>query len=203
MNKFHYKYGDQVVLRRIWNGKICRVTSATVVQDTPVLVVLYWGAGYPLKVMKNPLKVCAEKSSDVLSDVTWKDMDVIMLATPGAGYAVYAMRREGQDNLEGWYINLQEPLHRTTVGFDTMDYLLDITVTPDRCEWHWKDETDFMNAVNGGMISPGRAHNIRMEGDRAIQSIQEGSASFYDKWANWIPPKDWEIPQLPVGWDKI
>ncbi|WP_062107480.1 DUF402 domain-containing protein [Bacillus niameyensis] len=203
MKELYFTPGDQVVLRRVWHDKICRVTAATVVQDTSELIVLYWGPGYPLKVMQNPLKGNADKSSDDLRDVTWGEVDVVMLATPGAGHAVYAMRNEEESNIGCWYINLQEPLLRTPIGFDTMDYLLDINVSPDRSEWYWKDETDFADAVQSGKISPAKAQAIRAEGERAIKLLQEGPSTFYDGWANWFPPKDWEIPKLPLDWEKI
>jgi hypothetical protein len=62
-----------------------------------------------------------------------------MLAVPGAAHSVYAMWEAGNKNLRCWHINLSEPLRRTSIGFDSMDYLLDVVANPDRSEWRWKD----------------------------------------------------------------
>jgi Protein of unknown function (DUF402) len=52
-----------------------------------------------------------------------------------AAYAVW--HGEGPD-LDGWYVNLQEPFRRTARGIDTMDSVLDIVVARDGA-WRWKD----------------------------------------------------------------
>ncbi|MBP1989572.1 DUF402 domain-containing protein [Paenibacillus eucommiae] len=186
------------MLRRVWQDKICRVTAATIVQDTPELIALYWGPGYPLKSAKNLLVVTSGPLND-LCDHTWGASKLLMLVSPGAAHAVYAMW--GDDHtFWGWYINLQEPLRRTPIGFDTMDYLLDIQVSPDRCEWSWKDEADFNDAVEAGNISVDLARAIRSEGERAIKLMKEGPSSFYDTWKRWGPPTEWEIPKMPLAW---
>ncbi|MCJ7841303.1 DUF402 domain-containing protein [Lederbergia sp. NSJ-179] len=200
MRKERFEHGDQVVLRRIFNDEICRVTAATVVKDDPDLISLYWGPGYPLKVTKNPL---IAESQEPLCDTTWGDMHLLMLATPGDAYGIYAMHNKEDYKLECWYINLQEPLRRTAIGFDTMDYLLDINVSPDRSEWSWKDEEDFNKAVQSNKISKEQAQAIRLEGERAIKKMQTGSESFFDMWEKWTPPTEWEIPALPLNWDEI
>jgi len=194
--------GDQVVLRRVWEGNICRVTSATVVQDSEDQIALYWGPGYPLKVTRNPLKVSSDKSL-LLRDVPWGDTHVLMLAPPGAGYAIYAMWEKDSYDLGCWYINLQEPLSRIPIGFDTMDYLLDINVSPDRSEWSWKDGGDFNEAVKAGKIPIDKAETIRSEGEKAIQLLQEDSTYFFGKWESWKPSSEWKIPSIPEGWGKI
>ena len=197
MCKPHYLPGEPVVLRRVWQNRIYRVTTMTVVQDTPDLIVLYLGPGYPIKSANNPLKASSAQSFE-LQDSTWGGgiKHLLMLVSPGAAHAVYAMKNE-EHHVTGWYINLQEPLSRTAFGFDTTDYLLDITFPPDRSVWKWKDEAVFDEAVAAGKISYEQARDIRLEGERAAKQVQEGPSSFYDVWANWQPPREWRIPELP------
>jgi hypothetical protein len=125
-----------------------------------------------------------------------------MLVTPGSSHAIYVMWETGQTKLRCWYIDLQEPLRRTNLGFDTMDQLLDIVVSPDQSKWHWKDEDEFEEAIAIGVYSIEEAQSIRAEGERVINLLQTGQSPFCDGWEKWSPPTEWDIPTLPEGWDK-
>jgi predicted RNA-binding protein associated with RNAse of E/G family len=138
-----------------------------------------------------------------LVDKTWVETEVLMLVAPGAAHSVYAMWEQGHTSFRCWYINLQEPLRRTSMGFDTMDHLLDIVVSPDRSAWRWKDEDEFREAVALGVYSAEEARAIRAEGQRAIKRMQANQSPFCDGWEKWSPPAEWEIPGLPAGWDDI
>ena len=81
-----------------------------------------------------------------------------------------------------WYTNLEEPLRRILIRFDTMDDLLDIVVSPDRSEWHWKHENEFAEAVALGVYAEEAAHAIRAEGERAVQRLLEGESPFAPEW---------------------
>ncbi|WP_239634991.1 DUF402 domain-containing protein [Paenibacillus sp. H1-7] len=200
MEQSRFHPGDHTILRRVWKDQIYRVTTTTVVEDTPELIALYWGIDYPIKSTRNPLKVSSEPLPE-LRDGTWGNSEVLMLIPANAAYAIYAFRDSAAHF--SWYINLQEPLRRTKVGFDTTDYLLDITLDKERSEWKWKDEADFNNSVAAGIISPDKAQAIRSEGVRALQWVQEGPAAFFDAWENWRPTADWKIPSIPAGWDQL
>ncbi len=102
-----------------------------------------------------------------------------------------------------WYVHLQEPLRRTKIGFDTMDQMLDIVISPDCSSWYWKDEDEFNEAVAIGVYSPEQAHSIRAEGERVIGLLNANASPFCDGWADWTPPMEWGIPNFPAGWEKI
>ncbi|MBL0345175.1 MAG: DUF402 domain-containing protein [Anaerolineales bacterium] len=78
-------------------------------------------------------------------ECTWKRTDVLMLIVPGEAFSTYLMRETDTKNLDCWYVNLQEPIRRTPIGFDTMDHTLDIVINPDMSEWKWKDDDEFVN----------------------------------------------------------
>ena len=74
-------------------------------------------------------------------ECTWKRTDVLLLLPGKSG--TYSMWETGTKNLDCWYVNLQEPIRHTPIGFDTMDHTLDIVIYPDMSEWKWKDEDEF------------------------------------------------------------
>jgi hypothetical protein len=100
-------------------------------------------------------------------------------------------------------VNLQEPLRRTRLGFDSMDQLLDLVISPDLSTWHWKDEDEFNEAVALGVYSSEDARAIRAEGEGVIARLQARQSPFYDGWENWCPPAEWGLPPLLDGWDDL
>jgi len=199
-----WEAGDTVVIRGIWRQKLWWACPAIIVKDTPNLIALYWQAGTPNRIpAKRPTPQDLFSSEIRLVPHHWTETDVLMLVTPGTAHAVYAMWEAGQKKLRCWYIDLQEPLRRTHLGFDTMDHLLDVVVSADQSSWRWKDEDEFAEAVAIGVYSPEEARLIRLEGERVIHNLQTRQSPFCDGWERWCPPGDWEIPKMPDGWDEI
>jgi NAD(P)H-flavin reductase len=46
-------------------------------------------------------------------------------------HAVWVFWEGASRDLAGWYVNIQEPFRRTSIGFDTQDLELDIVIEPD------------------------------------------------------------------------
>jgi hypothetical protein len=91
---------------------------------------------------------------------------------------------------------------RTPIGFDYMGQLLDIIVEPDLSGWHWKDEDEFQEAQELGLISPERAGSMRAEGESVVEMLLSGK-SIFNGWEHWKPDPSWEIPTLPEGWERV
>jgi predicted RNA-binding protein associated with RNAse of E/G family len=72
----------------------------------------------------------------------------------------------------GWYVNLEATWRRTTIGFDTQDLVLDVTVADDLSSWAWKDEDELAWSVSVGKYSPQQAEQIRGEGVRVMQALE-------------------------------
>lgn len=204
-NTLHrWKTGDVIVLRGVQRQTVWWASAAIIVQDTPKLIATYWQAGTPnMDSAKRPAPRDLLSNETHLVPHTWAKTDVLMLVTPGAAHAIWVMWETGQTKLRCWYVNLQEPLRRTRLGFDSMDHLLDIVISPDRSVWHWKDEDEFEEAVALGVYSPEKARAIRAEGEQVIEMLQAGSSPFCDGWEKWSPPAPWGIPVLPEGWGNI
>ena len=200
----HWNPGDVVVTRGVWRHKVHWACAGIVVRDTPGLVAIYRPAGTP-----NWIPAKRSTRPDFLTnDIRlvphhWTDTDVLSLAEPAAAHAVELMWEAGRKELRCWYVNLQEPLRRTRLGFDSMDQLLDLVISPERSAWHWKDEEEFNEAVALGVYPPEQARAIRAEGERVIARLQARQSPFYDGWENWRPPRGWEIPPLLAGWDDL
>jgi hypothetical protein len=199
-----WKTGDAIVLRGVWRHIIWWASSAIIVQDNPELIAVYWPAGTPTMTPAKRLTPLDLLSNQVcLVPGKWFDTDVLMLVTPGSAHAINLMWETGQPKLRCWYVNLQEPFRRTELGFDSMDHLLDIVISPDRSAWHWKDEDEFEEAIKVGLYSSEEARAIRAEGERAIELLETGLQPFCDGWERWSPPAEWETPTLLEDWDKI
>jgi hypothetical protein len=197
--------GETIVLRGMWRDRIWWAIPVTVVRDEPDLIALYWRAGTPNKIPDRrvtPQDLLSEQSLPLI-DSQWVNTDVLMLVPPAASHAVYAMWEAGKTHFLRWYVNLQAPMIRTPIGFDTIDYILDIVIQPDCSAWWWKDEDEFHEAVSIGVYSAEQAWAIRTEGEGVIQQMQASLSPFCDGWERWLPPTDYPIPQFPPGWDKI
>ena len=93
-----------------------------------------------------------------------------------------------------WYVNLEEPLRRSRVGFDTFDHKLDLIVEADG-SWRWKDEDELGEAAWRGILD---AEGVRAEGERVLAAWP-----FPTGWEDWRPDHAWPVPELPEGWDAI
>jgi hypothetical protein len=190
-----WKPGETIVLRGMWRDQIWWAIPVTVVRDEPDLIALYWRAGTPNKIPDRrvtPQDLLSEQSPPLI-DSQWVNTDVLMLVPPAASYAVYAMWEAGHTHFLCWYVNLQTPMIRSPLGFDTTDNILDIVIQPDCSAWWWKDEDEFQEAVELGVYSPEHAQAIRAEGEAVIQQMQAGLPPFCDGWESRLPPTDYPI----------
>jgi hypothetical protein len=172
-----------------------------VVQDTPDLIAVYLCPGTRWKVPGGSRDQFGYLLQMI--DITWTLGDTLCLIHPGEAHAVHVMWGQGNREFMGWYINLQELVRRTAIGFDFMDQELDIVVSPDLSEWTWKDEERFQRDEEMGLVSALQAREIRAEAERVIGRIRAKASPFNEGWEDWRPPSEWPIPCLPDGWDKL
>ena len=102
-----------------------------------------------------------------------------------------------------WYVNLEDRLVRTPIGFDYLDQLLDIEIAADLSEWRWKDENEFQEAIASGLLTPEEADVIRTEGEGVIAALDAGRSPFDEPWDRWRPARSWRLPGLPDGWNDL
>jgi hypothetical protein len=194
--------GDIIVIRGVLNGKLWFASPAYIVQDNHHLIAFYLPVG---TLTKSPFRrptVEDELYNRVkLHDRNWTDHDILSLNPIGAAHSIQVMWEAGTSNLHCWYVHLQEQLRRTPIGFDTMDQMLDIVISPDQSHWRWKDEDEFNEAEQIGVYSSAKAKGIRAEGEKVIKKLHAHASPFCDGWESWRPPKEWVTPTFPVGWE--
>ena len=196
--------GETATLRGV-GKKVFWAYPTIVVEDTSDLIVLYMPAGVLGKdtdhkptpdELLTPMKIN-------IADCQWYRTDVLFLIVPEDSFSTYIMWDTGTKNLDCWYINLQEPIRRTKIGFDTMDNMLDIVVSPDLGEWKWKDEDEFSEAQKVGFYSAENAREIWAEGERAVGLLTSERRFLYKSWEKWQANPEWDMPKLSPLWDRV
>lgn len=203
-----FEPGDVVVLRWRRNHPADVVMPVRVVVDCPEYVALFTAAGTVIgqatadgrKLTRETPFLERESKIGGLADFTWTGNRVLQFIKPGEARSTWMMWSEIDWSFGGWYVNLQAPIQRTAIGFDTADYLLDLEVTPD-LKWSWKDRDEVEEAREHGLVLPQILDRMQIEGERAIRDIEMRSWPFDAGYERWRPDPSWEIPALPQGWD--
>jgi hypothetical protein len=194
--------GDAAVIREVWDGRVFEARPCVVVDDRADKTTLFVPRG----------TICAVPVDDAGARVRvpsgvwgWSRRPttsaVLSFAWPEVPYAVLLIWSPG-DPRPRWYVNLQAPLARTTLGFDTTDHVLDVLIPPDRSGWRWKDEQELAEVVSLGLFSPEEAAGFRWWGRRAVEHVLLRQPPFDLEWDGWLPDPAWPIPELPAGWDE-
>ncbi|MGP3967075.1 cytidylyl-2-hydroxypropylphosphonate hydrolase [Streptomyces sp. 6N223] len=209
-----WRTGDHILWRYRANGPangtaafhICR--PVTVVEDTPDLLAV-WLAGdtecvKPTLTDGTPihLEPLATRYTKPRTTVRapWTGTGVLKLARPGDPWSVWLFW-DLHWRFKNWYVNLEEPRRRWPGGVDSEDHFLDIAVYPDR-SWEWRDEDEFAQAQQAGLLDAEQAARVRDAGEAAIRLISTWGWPFSEKWTRWRPDPGWLIPRLPADWNR-
>jgi predicted RNA-binding protein associated with RNAse of E/G family len=191
--------GDSALLRFVRYGQVRRATPHLVVEDSAELVALYVPVGTLGKVAVwdgSPIRGQADRDW-ALRDHVWDTYRVLRLIRPGDSHSLELFWEDETRAFAGWYVNLQEPLRRAPLGFDTDDLVLDIWVEPDGT-WEWKDEDELEQAVRLGRFTSTEAGQIRAEGERVLRERPWPTG-----WEDWRPDPEWPLPTLPERWNEL
>jgi hypothetical protein len=196
--------GDHIVIRSA--GDFVRAARpTTVIEDDGEGIVAYLSPGTqwfgPL--IENRATVVRDAANGTLQRglMTWTTHHTLLIVRPGDEYSPYGMWN-GSGELVCWYINLQEPMRRSPIGYDTRDQLLDIVFAPDLQSWTWKDENELEEAIGYGFFTQERAAQVRRSGEAVIELVERGDA-WWTHWGDWAPDPSWPIPVLPESWDVL
>jgi hypothetical protein len=132
-------------------------------------------------------------------EIEWQTNRVVWLTPFGAAHSIGHFWNAASGAFRGYYINLQAPLRRTELGFDSLDHVLDIVVEPGG-HWRWKDEDELAEAVQLGLFTPDEAVAIRAEGERVIANLP---SLLPTGWEDWLPDPAWPRLDLPCPADEF
>ena len=167
-----WKAGTSITYRSV--GKwVFSSYPAIVVQDLHDLLALYLPAGTIGKATEQrltPLDMMSPEGIDLVDNL-WVRTDLLFLTGPEDAFSTYIMWKSRTREPSCWYINLQEPVRRTSIGIDTLDNILDIVVSPDMTQWNWKDTDEFEEAQKLGLYSKEKARQIWAEGEKAVRLL--------------------------------
>lgn len=200
-----FRHGDVVALRYITTGgRIEMCWPLRVVADGPELVALFIAAGSPYKAA--PKRTAVEKRRQSRPSLppheyVWRT-DTLRLMVPGRSHSVsLSWAREGETRrLLKYFVNMEEPLRRTPVGFDTQDHTIDIELTPELAA-RWRDEDELASHVSQGFYTEALAAAARAEGEAALEAIRRREHVCTHGWAEWRPPAEWKPARFVDGWD--
>ena len=200
-----HRPGDVVVLRYITTGgRIEMCWPCRVIEDRSDLVALFIAAGSPYKA--GPKKTAVEKRRQSRpplppDEYVWRT-DTLRLTVPGRSHSVSLSwaPEGGTRKLLKYFVNMEEPLRRTAVGFDTQDHTLDIEITP-QLTWRWRDEDELANHVAEGFYTEALAAAARAEGERALEAIRRREHVCTKGWTEWSPLPEWQAARFVEGWD--
>jgi hypothetical protein len=176
--------------RDVHDGRVWRAQACRIVEDRPELLALWFPAGGPAKVPAGGQRIPGGEWK--LEDTT-PTRDSICLARPGRHHSIYVFWDEA-GAFSHWYVNFEQPLRRSRVGFDTFDEKLDLIVRPDG-SYEWKDEDELEQADAVSLLD---ADAVRAEAARVLEEWP-----FPTGWEDWRPDPAWPVPRLPEGWEQV
>jgi hypothetical protein len=132
---------------------------------------------------------------------TWKLFHVLVIKRPEDDHSISLFWRDGEDDIECWYIDLTSPLRRTPIGFDFVEHGLDVVVRPDLSSWEWKDTDELEWSVDHGIFTRAEADQMYAEGEKAVERLRKERQRLAH-WREWRPDPKWPPATLPDGWDR-
>jgi predicted RNA-binding protein associated with RNAse of E/G family len=193
--------GESAALREIWEDRIWSARPVTVVEDAPGQITLFIPAGaHWMAPFSDGKRLKIQQPEYELVEQPYK-AHVLSFAWPGSSAAVLLFY--GSDwSPSHWYVNLEDPLRRSPVGFDTLDHKLDAIVELDG-SWRWKDEDELAEIVERGLLDREQERRLRAEAEEAVGRIVGRAPPFDRDWFGWRPDPAWPEPTLPRGWDRV
>lgn len=138
-------------------------------------------------------------------EAEWFGAPVVRVHPKGSRWSVWRWH-DGSDWLPDWYVNLERPWSRTTVGFDTQDWTLDVVAsTGADGAWsvRYKDEDELAFYAQTGHWPQWMRSIIEGAGNEATRIAQARGFPFDADWSQWIPDPTWPAATMPAEWNVL
>lgn len=200
-----FEPGTPVLMRHVRGDFFNWCAPMRVVEDRGDFVALYLHSGstFARMVQANGQPSRDFTAATGTAETTWEQHHALHLVRFGDEHATVVFWNDETWEFRGWYLNFQEPLRRFERGFESMDLTLDAIVWPDRTEWRWKDEDEFVDyGIAGGWYTHEQLAHLKAYGERVVAQALAGEPPFADGWEHWRPPAEWGPLALPGDWRK-
>lgn len=212
--------GDEVVLRFVGHDDGMVIGQPhVVVTDTPEELVLFQPAGVTIEnrryTAESPRAIAFGEPQRELPPTFVPEIDTLRILPTGASHGIellygfagqpnpgYLRWADPSSSLRGVKINLQAASRRTSIGIDSTDNVLDLTVRND-LQWAWKDAEQVRDRLGVGLVYPEELAAFYAEAESVIAQIEGSCGHFaggFARWAHWRPDPTWPHPVLPAGW---
>lgn len=136
----------------------------------------------------------------------WTGPTVVRVHRAGDPWSVWRWH-DGDAWVGDWYGNLEAPWMRTTRGFDTQDWILDLLCSgaPGTSSWavHYKDEDELEWSLAVGAVSSEEVERTREAGRQLSAIARNAEWPFNADWDAWVPNSLLPVAMLPAGWKHI
>ncbi len=191
-----WRRGDVILHREVWRGAPWCVSPVVVVEDSTDLLVTYLPEespfAFPPSADGRPHPWAGKRA--------WEGHGVLTLRRPGEAYSVWHFWDGPERRFAGWYLNLEEPFRRTSIGYDTQDLELDVWIPVDG-SWRFKDEELLEDRVREGRYTEEQRDAIHSLGREVGAMLERGDRWWEDVWTSFAPDPAWRAPSFPPGWE--
>lgn len=205
--------GDHVTVRYVGHSRrdvvgvpgLLQGWPHVVVQDTPDLLALWMPVGTRMKLvdLTDRERAVPDLVHGARPGEELRRGELVRLMEPGRSHSVWLhWTPDAEHRFLGYYVNLEAPHVRTSIGVDTTDDILDLMVTPD-LEWHWKDEEQVPQWVAAEVYTAREMEAIRAHGAAVIADIEARRFPFDGSWVAWRSEAGWSVPETPPDWDLV
>lgn len=198
--------GDQMLLRYLYNdGSVQAALPLRVVTDEPELVVGWLAPATPIMYWatadgRDPRRVpIARRFRQELTTAarTWQGPGVLRVMPGDRPYQVIHFW-ETDGSFAGWYVNFEAPRERVVSRIDTVDWHLDLWISPDR-QSSWKDEAEAAAAMETWHLQVEDYELARATGEAIINNLEHWPEPIGD-WRTFRPDAEWPTLELPDDW---
>lgn len=192
--------GDAILIRHVHFGRVFHAVPARVARDAADVAAWWIAPGtacvYPDTTdERGALLPLAEWST---RPHRWFGNGNLDVARFGEWHSVRHFWND-DGSFRGWYVNIQEPVRRTRLGFDFRDLALDVLVAPD-LSWELKDADHLEQGAAMGFFSGEEVRAAHRERDRVLGRLDE---LFPTGWEGFRPEPSWTAPELPSTWADV